>query len=381
MKIGIICSNYHNIDRKVANGTSIFNYSLITGLVKHASEEGLEITAFASGASDLPVGIESIGQEPLSSDRELAESGRHFLYEQALIAKAFSMQDKFDLYHVNIGDGDIAMPFSMFTDKPILITIHNVRHTDYMRKFFSLFQDNRNVCFISASEAQRKLMPALPFINTVYHGVDPEAFAFNEKGGESMMWAGRAIPDKGPEIVIDVAQKTGHSAKLFGIPKPEHEEWFRQNVLDRITAEPERSLASFKAGIGRFDLIEPFQKSKLFLFPISCEESFGFVIAEAMSCGTPVVAFAKGAIPEVIKDGETGFIINASDDDVRGDWTIKKTGTAGLIEAVERIYAMSEEEYGRMRQACRKRVLENFTVEQMIKGYIAVYRKALDRNN
>ena len=96
-----------------------------------------------------------------------------------------------------------------------------------------------------------------------------------------------------------------------------------------------------------------------------------------MSCGTPVVTFAKGSIPEIIKDGETGFIINPSDDDIRGNWIIKKTGIEGLCEAVERIYSMPEDRYKEMRQACRVHVENNFTIEHMVDQYVEVYKEIL----
>src|SRR3989338_1229016 len=106
MRIAIVCSNYFNIKKDTANGTAIFNYSFITNLVARAQSEDLSITAFASGASELPIKIESIDLNPSSADESLAVSGKHVLYEQTLLSKAFSMQDQFDLYHVNIGDGD-----------------------------------------------------------------------------------------------------------------------------------------------------------------------------------------------------------------------------------------------------------------------------------
>lgn len=379
MRIAVLCSNYFNIKKETANGTAIFAYSFISKLAQRAESEGLTITAFASGKSELPVPIVHIADDPSSADPALIASGKNVLYEQTLLAKAFAMQDSFDLYHVNIGDGDIAMPFAPFVKRPILVTLHHILDTDYMRKYFSLHAHQPNVFFISASNAQRRLLPDLPYLATIYHGVDPDQFTFNERGGESLMWAGRAIPEKGVDLALEAAQATGHDIRLFGIPRVEYEKWFEEHVVKKIDSVP-TSRATVQLGFGRHQLIEHFQASKAFVHPTLAEESFGLVLIEAMSCGTPVIAFARGSIPEVVADGETGFIVNVSDDDVRGDWIVKKTGLEGLQEAIERLYAMPSAEYERMRHACRERVMRKFTIDRMVQEYIQAYRTLIAGN-
>ena len=123
------------------------------------------------------------------------------------------------------------------------------------------------------------------------------------------------------------------------------------------------------------ELVSYYQNAKLFLFPIEWEEPFGLVMIEAMAAGTPIVAFARGSVPEVIKDGETGFIVNSSDEDKRGDWIVKKVGIDGLCEAVERIYSMPKDHYRQMRKNCRGHVEKFFTIEKMIDNYEMVYKQ------
>ena len=375
MNVAIICSNYFNIRKETVNGTSIFVYSFVSELVKQVQDGSLSITAFASGASELPVKVISIDHEPSSADEGLIATGKNVLYEQTLLSKAFSMQEQFDLYHINIGDGDISLPLSAFVKRPIVITMHYVLDTDYMRKFFSFYRERSNVYFISASKAQRNLLPDLNYIATIYHGVDPDLFGFNEHGGDSLMWAGRVVPEKGADVVVDVAKKAGHSAKLFGIPRKEHQAWLKETVLDRIGNENGAPGISFETGHDRYQLIQHYQMCRAFLLPISYEESFGLVLIESMSCGTPVIAYARGSIPEIVEDGKTGFIVNPSDAYIRGNWIIKKMGVEGLHEAVERIYAMPEVEYMQMRHACRERVMRHFTIERMVDEYLQVYKK------
>jgi glycosyltransferase involved in cell wall biosynthesis len=99
---------------------------------------------------------------------------------------------------------------------------------------------------------------------------------------------------------------------------------------------------------------------------------------EAMACGTPVIAYARGSVPEVIVDGVTGFVVNSSDDDIRGNWIIKKTGIEGLQEAIEKIYSLSDDEYLKIRKNCRKHVEENFTFNKMVDEYEKVYKEVIE---
>ncbi|MDP3758567.1 MAG: hypothetical protein Q8Q86_02510, partial [Candidatus Daviesbacteria bacterium] len=118
MKIAIICSNAVSINKNSKRGTEIFDYILINSLVNAVGKD-VNITAFASGDSDLPVETQSVDKISSSQDKSIFKKEKHIIFELALISKAFLMQDEFDLYHVNIGDGDIILPFAPFVKKPI----------------------------------------------------------------------------------------------------------------------------------------------------------------------------------------------------------------------------------------------------------------------
>jgi glycosyltransferase involved in cell wall biosynthesis len=369
MRVAIIGSNSISIRSDAKKGTEIFSHILITHLANHMNENNLQITAFASGDSQLPVPIESVSQRASFFDEDIPEK-KHIIFELALLSKAFSQQEKFDLYHVNIGDGDIALPFAPFVKKPILITLHNTAHEKYLKRYLSLYKDMSNVFFVSISKAQRKLFPTLNYIATIYHGIDAsDTFTFNQEGGESIIWAGRGVPKKGMDVVIQIAQKLQKKAQLFALVKNEHHKWLNHQIENIVGSQD----ISIKLNVERHLLVGPYQNSKLFLFPLEWEEPFGLVIVEAMASGTPVVAYSRGSMPELIEDGKTGFLVNPSTEDIRGEWIVKKTGVEGLQEAVERIYAMSGSEYQVMRQACRNHVEENFTADKMAKKYIKVY--------
>ncbi len=374
MKIAIICSNFVSITKDVKKGTEIFDYILINNLAK--VDKNLDITAFASGDSNLPAKIESIDYHPAILDKSITQKDKHIIFELALISKAFSMQDNFDLYHINIGDGDIALPFTPFVKKPILITLHYTQEVEYINKYFSLFSNYKNLSFVSISDAQRKFFPDLNYAGTIYHGIETELFKFDQKGGESIIWAGRGVPDKGLETILEVVKKTKKKIRLFPLKREEHLEWLNKRIADLKDLIPSQDIF-IEFDKDRFELVNHYQSSRLFIFPIQWEEPFGLVLTESMACGTPIVAFARGSVPEIVKDGKTGFLVNPSDNDIRGDWIVKKTGIDGLCEAIEKIYSMPEQEYQKMRQNCRSLVEKSFSADKMAKEYMNAYRKII----
>lgn len=370
MNIAIILSNAVSISKLSKKGTEIFDYILINNLVKLG--KGHDFTAFASGDSDLPVKIISIDQQASIADESIIKKNKHIIFELALISKAFAMQDQFDLYHINIGDGDIVLPFAPFVKKPILITLHYTQAISYIKKYFSQFNDLEHVFFISISNAQRKFFPNLNYAGTIYHGIETGDFGFDGIGGQSIIWAGRGVPDKGLDVVLEVVSRVKKGAKLFCIRKEESAAW-----LNKLLASYQNPISSKKVLLefdkNRSDLIPHYQKSRLFLAPLQWEEPFGLVLIESMACGTPIVAYGRGSVPEIVQDGKHGFIVNFSDADVRGDWVVKKTGIEGLCEAIDRIYAMPDQEYRQMRQTCREHVEANFSAMRMAMDYNTVY--------
>ena len=258
-------------------------------------------------------------------------------------------------------------------DTPIVVTIHSVPE---VKEIVSDVVKNYNFddrFFVSISDKQREFFP-YSFTSTVYNGIDLNLFKFNEDGGDDMIFTGRLRKIKGIREAIETAIRTKKKLTFHG--KTSSENAFVQSEIDPLVNQ-HSDLISYLGFIARAKLEEFYGQGKLILVPIQWEEPFGLVMIEAMACGTPVIAFAKGSVPEVIKDGVTGFIVNSSDKDIRGDWIIKKTGIEGLCEAVEKIYAMPKEEYLKMRKNCREHVEAYFTVENMADNYEKVYNKAM----
>jgi len=203
-------------------------------------------------------------------------------------------------------------------------------------------------------------------------------FTFNLTGGNYLVWLGRFTPVKGAKEAIEIAKAVKMPLLMAGKidwAVERDKQYFKEFI------EPH-----FKKGeIEYLGEANHAQKNKLMgsalclLNPISWDEPFGLVSAEANACGTPVVVFARGAAPEVIKDGETGFLINSSKKNIKGDWLIKKTGIEGISEAVERIRMMPKNRYQKMRRACREHVEKNFTIEKMADSYEKLYQEVLEK--
>ncbi len=234
-----------------------------------------------------------------------------------------------------------------------------------MRKF-------KHLNFISISNEFRTHFKSLNYIATVYHGLDLKYFPFNPNGGNYLLWIGRASKHKGEDDAIEVAKKTGKKL-LIGASLRQHtndyfEKFIKPNLNDKITLIPNITFENTHKYYGQ---------AKALLFPVKWKEPFGLIMIESMACGSPVIAYARGSTPEIIKDGETGFLVNPSENEIAGNWIIKKTGIAGLCEAVKKIYSMDKNQYLKMRQNSRKRVEQLFTVEKMVDEYEKVYQEIL----
>lgn len=379
INVAILNSTSVRIGPYTKQGTEIFAYILINGLAKYGKNE-LNVTAYCSGDSQVAVKKESIIYRP-SLAHKYINKYTYTYFDIALISKAISMQKKFDIFHTNFHIGEYILPFAQFTKKPIVITLHGNTDEKYASIFFSLFKTMPNVYFVPISNYQKKFLPSLNYTKTIYHGINANKYTFNAVGGKNILWTGRAVPEKGLDTVLLLAKKLKKYTRVFPLMRDEYLQWLHDEIIKKNDLITQVVRVHIEFNLPRKNLITEYQNSKLFLFPLRWEEPFGLTLIESMSCGTPIVTYARGSTPEIVKDGETGFIVNPSDEDIRGNWIIKKTGIEGLCEAVERIYAMPEAEYRQMRLNCRAHVEKNFTVEHMVDQYVEVYKEILAKKS
>ena len=243
---------------------------------------------------------------------------------------------------------------------PTVYTVHDPRplkeHLEYWR--FRHFKMD-NYIFISNSQL-RNFRGLVNSAGVVYHGIALEKFPFGE-GGEYLAFLGRYIKEKGVIEAITAAKTSGLPLKMVGEDAYRALSYYQTKVLPHL----KKGVVEDETFFGEGDRGVFLRNAKALIFPILWEEPFGLVMAESMSCGTPVIAFDRGSVSEVVRDGVTGFIVP------------KKEGVLGLVRAIKRIQSLSPHEYQEMRLACRKHVEENFTSEKMVEGYERVYQKIL----
>jgi glycosyltransferase involved in cell wall biosynthesis len=306
--------------------------------------------------------------EPYQNDLKSRETAK---FLAAFTAFKFIQENQFDIVH-----NHASWRFLLFQNlypKKFITTLHGPMSYFYQNLVFNQYRDS---FYISISNNQRKDLPNLNYVKTIYNAIDTDTFAFaNYHNQENLLFFARFSPEKGPIEAIKTAIKTKKKLVIACKVDKSDQEYFNQakELLDNPYIE-------FHGEIEVDKRIDFYQNAKALIAPINWEEPFGLMFTEAMACGTPVITFARGSVPEIIKDGETGFIVNQSENDIRGDWIVKKTGIEGLAEAVERIYLMSESEYRQMRRACRKHVEDNFTVERMVNEYEKVYEQILSES-
>ncbi|MDO8497856.1 MAG: glycosyltransferase family 4 protein [bacterium] len=375
MKIAVTSPPWVPIPPVGYGGIERVVYNVVEGLVK----KGHDVTLFATGDSQTSAHLKYFYKGSLGNHMNMKLNP---FYITAHLHEFYKNADGYDIIHDNAAE--LSVYYSDFTKTPCLYTIHGSLYIDpkdvlseynYQQTVVDSFKQFKHLPFISISNYQRKGLPELNYIKTIYNSVILSEFDFNPTGGTEMIWLGRMTPAKGVHIAIKIAQTVQKNINLSGFLDKGDAQYYETQI------KPSKNLG-FVAEVP--EIKSPVDKSKflgnsrLFLFPIQWDEPFGIVMIEAMVTGTPVVAMARGSVPEIVKDGETGFLVNPSDQDIRGDWIIKKTGFEGLCEAVERVYSMPEDKYMEMRKACRAHVENNFTLDVMVDAYEKAYLQVLD---
>ncbi|MEN9870189.1 MAG: hypothetical protein RLZZ171_1177 [Cyanobacteriota bacterium] len=323
--------------------------SIVSLLTEELVDRGHEVTLFASGDSQTVARLEACCPKAL----RIAGTSQieNLAYQKLQLNRVFSRAKEFDLIHSHVGS--VVFPYADFVNTPTLHTIHNV----IVPNNEPLWLDTCHKNFVSISNSQRRNDLQLEYLATVYNGIDTGRYPFYPEPDNPpyLAFLGRMSPEKGPHLAIEIAKRTGWHLKMAGKVDPVDREFFATEIEPLIDGKQIEFLGEFNHQ----------QKCPLLggavatLFPITWEEPFGLVMAESMAVGTPVVAIALGATPEVIEDGKTGFLCHSVEE---------------CIAALDRLGEIE-------RFACRDRVVANFSVKRMVDDYEAVYRQLLAKQS
>jgi len=327
---------------------------LAVAIAKGLGERGHHITLFSPLGTEVHgnnVTVETMNLRPLVKNQEeftaLLDDTDHMshdvhgLWDRYMSNEMFARAKagQFDLLHFHHPESALSAAMRN-TSVPTVYTLHDPVFSWY-RELFEMFA-SPNQHFISISNNQRRDAPDLPYLSTVYNGTNVEMFTFSEKHEDYLLFAGRITAEKGVKEAIQVAKESHHRLLIIGPIDHGSQDYFNQHIRPQLDDQI--------LYLGRMDqdmLPKYYQKAKAVLTPIQWEEPFGLTTVEAMACGTPVISMHRGAAPEIIKEGKTGFIVNS---------------IADMVEAVGKVDQLN-------RSDCRAHVEEFFSTKQMVDHY------------
>ena len=313
--------------------------SVVSVLTEELVYMGLDVTLFATGDSQTRGKLVAVCPRPYSEDRSVDPKVAECLH----ISEIFERAAEFDIIHNHFDF--LPLTYSGLVETPVVTTIHGFSSPAIIpvyRKY------NARSHYVAISEADKSA--ELDYIATIHHGIDITQFPFLEAEGEYLLFFGRIHPDKGVQEAIQVAQRVGIKLLIAGIIQDQ--DYFAARLEPYVDGKNVESLGS----VGPDQRADVLGHALALLHLISFDEPFGLSLIESMACGTPVIAFDRGSMPEIIRHGETGYIV----EDIEH-----------AVNAVASVQSID-------RSACRKDVEQRFSHTRMARDYVDVYEKILN---
>ena len=341
MKIAQITSVYLSVPPKTYGGTE----RIVHYLCRDLKQRGHDVELFASGDSKvdcvlqavLPIASQDDRRSTFYLEKEYEARNAWNLYRQA---------ERFDVIHAHWPTS--APYFSDSTATPTVLTYAYIEKEvhEYYREFFP------GCLPVCVSHAQGKMLGD-ESIPVVYNGVDLDEIAFNDRPEDFFIIVGRMIPEKGIAEAIRITNR-GRGKLLIVGHVTTHLPWSEEYFLKRVKPYIDGDKIRYIERLAYRDLVHAMASAKAFLFPLQWDEPFGMVVIEAMGAGTPVLAYGRGSMPELIKNGETGYLVENED---------------AMVEAIQRVGTLD-------RARCRSWVEERFSVGEMVDAYERLYKTA-----
>lgn len=315
---------------------------MLSELTEELVHREYDVTLFASGDSKTSAKFAPVTEKAIWLDHELKNPHAPVM---RMLKEVFDRFYEFDIIHNHFNF--FMFPISLRLDCPrFLTTVH--RPVD--KQYAEAMKAYNKIKYVAISEDHKKSMERLgvPVCDVVYNGIDPARYEFNDSPDEYLLYLSRLNREKGVLTAIDVAKAAGQKLIIAG-NSAGNAEWsfFLHEIQPRLNDEH----ISFRGQVNFQEKVELLKNAKALLFPIDRQEPFGLIMIEAMACGTPVIGFRKGSVPEIVEHGKTGFVVDTLEE---------------MIKTIEQLPAID-------RRACRKSVEEKFTLKQMVDKYEKIY--------
>jgi glycosyltransferase involved in cell wall biosynthesis len=339
MKIAQVAPLMESVPPRLYGGTE----RVVSYLTEELVRLGHDVTLFASGDSITSAELVPCGTRALRLDPAVRDTIPHFML---MIDKVRERAEEFDVLHFHID----LFHFPLFRALAgrTLTTLHGRQDLADLKPFYFRFGE---MPLVSISDDQRKPLPHANFVATIHHGIPPDLHRPSFEQGNYLAFLGRISPEKRPDRAIRIARAAGIPLKIAAKVDKVDEDYFRTDILPLIDGPG----VEFIGEINEREKTKFLGEAAALLFPVDWPEPFGLVMIEAMACGTPVLAFRCGSIPEVIDDGITGKVVDSEED---------------AIMALPAILSYD-------RRAVRQRFEERFTNTRMAKDYVSTYRQLL----
>ena len=339
MRVAQVAPLFESVPPKYYGGTE----RVVSYLTEELVRQGHDVTLFASGDSVTKARLVAGCQRSLRLDKQCIDKLAH---QTVMLERVFQRATEFDIVHFHVDY--LHFPLSRRQPIPHVTTLHG--RLD-IPDLVPLYQEFRDMPVISISNAQREPLPWANWQATVYHGLPADLYQFRPEPGSYLAFMGRISPEKRVDRAIEIAKRVQIPLKIAAKVDPVDRHYFKSTIKP-LLCEP---LVEFIGEIGEGEKGEFLGNAYALLLPIDWPEPFGLVMVEAIACGTPVIAYRDGAVPEVIEEGHTGFIVEELED---------------AVEAVRRIPELS-------RKRCREAFEKRFTATRMAHDYVKVFERLI----
>jgi glycosyltransferase involved in cell wall biosynthesis len=339
MRIAQVAPLIESVPPRLYGGTE----RIVSYLTEELVRAGHDVTLFASGDSITSAELDPCCSRALRLDPTVSDTIPHFML---MIDKVRERAEEFDVLHFHI---DLFhFPLFRALAARTLTTLHGRQDLGDLKPFYSRFGD---MPLVSISNDQRKPLPRANFVATVQHGLPAGLHLPSFEQGGYLAFLGRISPEKRPDRAIRIARAAGLPLKIAAKVDKVDDDYFRKDIFPLIAGGD----VEFVGEINEHEKTKFLGEAAALLFPVDWPEPFGLVMIEAMACGTPVLAFRRGSVPEVVDDGVTGRVVDSEEE---------------AIAALPAILSYD-------RRAVRRRFEERFTAARMAEDYLGIYRGLL----